>query len=238
VQLLIDLGSGYFDLWNYIHLPALSEDGISLFADSLPLEEVTTEIWSKIVAGLKSIRGGERLTSRSRFQSLILKSIPPFLRELCLNTPTLLYRGTTHGFSSSDFHTKCDGSANTLTVIETTKGFIFGGFTPIAWDSTNSNKADNSRKSFVFTIKNPRGSEPRKFALKDASRAIHCHSSRGPSFGNFNDIHIANDCNQNTTSYTRLGTDYENDTGISGTEVFAGEQNFTVKEIEVFTFDR
>jgi hypothetical protein len=46
---------------------------------------------------------------------------------------------------------------------------------------------------------------------------------------------VADNCNTNTSSYTNLGSAYVNDTGITGTTVFTGEQYFTVKEIEVFT---
>jgi hypothetical protein len=35
-----------------------------------------------------------------------------------------------------NFHSRCDGHANTLTVILHTKGNIFGGSTPVEWEST------------------------------------------------------------------------------------------------------
>jgi hypothetical protein len=159
------------------------------------------------------------------------------LSEFRWNQWKFLYRWTADGFSNSNFHAKCDGHANTVTLIETTKGFIFGGFTPIAWDSSDTYKPDSSEKSFVFTLKNPRDSDARKFALKDRSRAIYCGSSHGPSFGNYNDIYVANGCNANSSSNTRLGSQYVNDTGIDRKQVFARETNFTVKEIEVFTID-
>jgi hypothetical protein len=64
----------------------------------------------------------------------------------------------------SQFHGRCDGHANTLTVIVDTNGNIFGGFTPLTWESRRPNsatdwsncaKADDSLKSFLFTLKNP-----------------------------------------------------------------------------------
>jgi hypothetical protein len=121
-------------------------------------------------------------------------------------------------------------------VIETTKGFIFGGFTPVAWDSSGSNKPDSSGKSFLFTIKNPRGNQIRMFAIKNSSSyAIFCSSSYGPIFYRNNDILVQDACNTATNNFTNLGGAYTNDTGIDGTEVFTGECYFTVKEIEVFT---
>jgi hypothetical protein len=122
-----------------------------------------------------------------------------------------------------------------LTLIETTKGFIFGGFTPLVWDSSDRYKSDSSQKGFLFTLKNSRNSEPRKFKLTSGSAyAIGCDSTYGPTFGYGCDICVADNCNANTSSYTHFGTAYVNDTGIDGKAVFTGESNFTVKEIEVF----
>jgi hypothetical protein len=149
----------------------------------------------------------------------------------------MLYRGTTHGFSSSTFHTKCDGQSNTITFILTTKGCTFGGFTPVAWDSSNQYKTDNSQKSFLFTIKNPRNSESLKFALSNRSTTIYCRSDYGPTFGDGHSIYVANDSNSNNSSFTSLGNSYVNDTGIHYQQVFTGENCFTVQEIEVFSIN-
>jgi hypothetical protein len=116
----------------------------------------------------------------------------------------------------------------------TTAGYIFGGFTPIAWDSNSGDKADNTGKSFVFSLKNPRNTEPKIFPLSNASKAIHCSSSCGPIFGSHYDIRVWNDCDQTTQNYTNLGGSYTNDTGIADVQVFTCEYHFQVREIEVF----
>jgi hypothetical protein len=126
---------------------------------------------------------------------------------------------------------------NTITLIETTKGYVFGGFTKIAWDSSNSFKRDDNRESFLFTIRNPHNLSSRKFALSNPSYAIYCGSSHGPCFGSTSDIDVLDSSNANTTSNSNLGSYYVNDTGINGQQVFTGEYNFTVKEIEVFTIE-
>jgi hypothetical protein len=63
------------------------------------------------------------------------------LISLCEFPPTqkweLKYRASRDGFKSTDFHTKCNGIANTFTVIKTTSGNIFSGFTEKAWNSNN-----------------------------------------------------------------------------------------------------
>jgi hypothetical protein len=121
-------------------------------------------------------------------------------------------------------------------VILTNKDFIFGGFTPISWDSSGLWKTDNSQQSFLFSVQDPRNSDPRSFSLVNSSSyAIYCHSSYGPTFGNGHDIYVADDCNKNTNSGTYLGSSYRNDTGLNGNQVFTGEQQFQVKEIEIFS---
>jgi hypothetical protein len=74
--------------------------------------------------------------------------------------------------------------------------------------------------------------------MTSSAGAIACNSAYGPAFGSAPDIYVANGSNNNTTSYTNLGSAYANDTGISGSQVFTGERNFTVKELEVFVVDQ
>jgi hypothetical protein len=95
-------------------------------------------------------------------------------------------------------------------------------------------KADPSLKSFVFTLKNPHNFPARKFALRaeEKDEAIWCDSLCGPHFG---DIHVSDDCNADTCSWThQFGSSYKNDTGLDGETFFTGSENFRVKEIEVF----
>jgi hypothetical protein len=68
------------------------------------------------------------------------------LRRVPRETFQNLWRGGRDGFGASQFHGRCDGHANTLTVLLDTKGNIFGGFTPVT---------DESQKSFLFTLTNP-----------------------------------------------------------------------------------
>jgi hypothetical protein len=165
------------------------------------------------------------------FASLIVADFPALFAEFAGKRFTLLWRGSRDGFGAGDFHSRCDGHAPTLTLIQDTDGNIFGGFTPVEWDSHGGNKADPSLKSFLFTLKNPHNCPARKFALKAQSKAkaILCWSGRGPSF---RDISVSGN---RTDSYTELfGCNYTNDTGVKGKTVLTGSEHFTVKEIEVF----
>jgi hypothetical protein len=154
---------------------------------------------------------------------------------------SVLWRGSRDGFGHGDFHRRCDGHASTLTVILDTNGNVFGGFTPVEWESrtynwkeNNCSKADDSLRSFLFTLKNPHNIPASTFELKAAQAewAIYCDSRRGPLFGA--DITVSGNCNANTGSHTHLGAAYTNDTGLEGNKVFTGSQYFRVKEIEVF----
>jgi hypothetical protein len=241
---LIDLGSEYFEYWCYIELEFLSSQGISEFVKIFPFEELKTSHWEKIVNRLIGVCDERfrlhricksQIMKEGIFGSTILSNIPTPLKQFENKKWTLLYRGSRDGFKSLNFHTKCDNHSNTVTVILTTNDFIIGGFTPIAWDSSNSWKADNSQQSFVFSIVNAGNRDPRSFQVGNSTCAIYCHSSYGPTFGHGHAIHVADGCNENTNSYTQLGYADRNDTGLKGSEVFAGEQYFQVKEIEVFT---
>jgi hypothetical protein len=176
----------------------------------------------------------------SAIDSAILTEIPDVLKDIGGGDRgwTLLYRGSRDGFRSSDFHGKCDGQRNTVTVILTTKGAIAGGFTPLAWDSQSSTgeyRADDSGQSFLFTLKTAGNGPPRKFSLSDRAHAIYCRPAYGPTFGGNHDLFVADGCNANASSYTNVANYYyANDTGVNGQQVLFGEYHFTVKELEVF----
>jgi hypothetical protein len=166
--------------------------------------------------------------------SEIISCFPEIFETFWGKPISLLWRGSRDGFGSTEFHRRCDGHANTLTVILDTEGNIFGGFTPVEWESRMCYQADYSLKSFLFTLKNPHNIPARKFELKaeGKNRAIKYDSGSGPYFGY--DIRVCNDCNANTGSWTSLGNSYTNDTELDSRIVFTGSLNFQVKEIEVF----
>jgi hypothetical protein len=70
------------------------------------------------------------------FGSTIISDFPDLFDEFRGRQFALLWRGGRDGFGARDFHSRCDGHANTLTLIEDTNGNIFGGFTPLEWESS------------------------------------------------------------------------------------------------------
>jgi hypothetical protein len=102
------------------------------------------------------------------FASVIVANFPALFGKFRGKRSTLLWRWSRDGFGACNFHGRCDGRAPTLTLIQDTRGNIFGGFTPVEWESGDWSKVDPSLKSFLFTLKNPHNFPLRRFALKDA----------------------------------------------------------------------
>jgi hypothetical protein len=177
--------------------------------------------------------------SAPEIDSLIVSECPPLFEEFRAKRFNLLWRGSRDGFRAKEFHRRCDGRANTLTLIADTSRNVFGGFTPVEWESDRDGKfkGDDSLRSFLFTLRNPHGVPPRKFALRAEGKhyAIYCDSAYCAAFGGC--IAVRDNCNANRDSWTQIGTNwsdrmYANDTGFAN--FFTGAENFTVKEIEVF----
>jgi hypothetical protein len=123
-------------------------------------------------------------------------------------------------------------------LISDTKGNIFGGFTPVKWESPWSGKykGDDSARSFLFTLKNPRGVPARTFVLKaqEKASAIGCDSTWGPHFGE-GCISVSDNCNTSTDSHTfNFGDQYDSVSGGQEKDFLTGAVSFRVKEIEVF----
>lgn len=180
-----------------------------------------------------------------RFDSELLYPLPTILENFCACSFRLLWRGSRDGFRAATFHARCDGHERTITVVRTKDGNIFGGFTPIPWNSHAQYQTDDECQSFLFTIKNPHNHPPTKFPIRPENRrhAILGYRGWGPVFGGVvgstghieGDLVIGDDCHENGHSFARgFGTNYVNSTGINGAEFFAGVAQFGLVEIEVF----
>jgi hypothetical protein len=64
--------------------------------------------------------------------SQIISAVPEIFSIWRRNKLRFLYRGSRDGFEASAFHNRCNGHANTITLISSTNDCIFGGSTPIA----------------------------------------------------------------------------------------------------------
>lgn len=156
------------------------------------------------------------------------------LLDLCEILPDekirLVYRASKHGFSADQFHFWCDDVPNTLMIIKSTCGSIFGGYTNAAWDKSNSYK--NDPEAFLFSLVN-REDEPERIDISNtSSKAIYCGAIFGPTFGYGHDLHISFD----SKSYSRLGASYENryHFGSVKKNYLTESQNFDIFDIEIY----
>lgn len=93
----------------------------------------------------------------------------------------LLYRGSVHGFEADAFHHKCNFYGNTLTIIKSQNGRIFGGFTEASWDSCSGVKSD--KNAFLFRLSTSSESARVGVAKGKEDNAIYCCGKLGPTFG-------------------------------------------------------
>ena len=147
---------------------------------------------------------------------------------------SFLYQGTREGFKACDFNSHCDNKQNTLTIIQSTNGNIFGGFTSIQWTSCGLWQFDKS--AFIYSLVNM---ENRPLLFEHSStnkKSIFSSPCYGPVFGS--GIVISDSSNTNTISYSVLGNTYTHPEYPLGSKkarkILAGSRNFQVQEIEVF----
>ncbi|KAL9962022.1 hypothetical protein ACROYT_G031080 [Oculina patagonica] len=146
----------------------------------------------------------------------------------------LCYRASTHGWAASTFHSRCDGKLDPVTIIK--KGqYVFGGYTETPWD--NSNGYTSTSNAFIFSLRNKEGLGPFKSMVTNPSSAVYNYPGYGPTFGAGHDIHIENNANSNTKSYTNFGSSYSVPSGVQDKEtILAGTEYFTPDDWEVFYF--
>jgi hypothetical protein len=175
-------------------------------------------------------------TTRRIDSKIVNEALEQELLRLC-NFPLnidlkLLYSGRRYGFGAKQFHSKCDSIPNTLTIIRSSNGNIFGGYTQCSWDQSGIHKSDYA--AFIFSLRNEE-SKPIKMRVTEPAYAIYCHSSFGPVFGKDGDIFIFNELvgKKNTSD---LGSSYQHPTHLHQTSdsFLAGSREFQVSDIEVF----
>ena len=133
----------------------------------------------------------------------------------------LLFSTSKNGFEPSEFHKQCDNKGPTITFIETTKGYIFGGYTELDWDTSSSFKTDES--TFLFSINNKA-----KYTRKNTKCSIYCRKDLAPSFGGNSepDLFCMGTC--------KKGQICNEETFATKEHLNNGESEFEVKEMEVY----
>jgi hypothetical protein len=117
-----------------------------------------------------------------------------------------------------------------LTIVETTKGFIFGGFTTAEWESKFINKP--CPHSFLFSV-----NEGSKYPITIGDRtAIVCWGGWCAVFG-WGELRIYSDSNNNTSSNCIANCASFKLPAAKGSRypsINGGESNFQLKKFEVY----
>jgi hypothetical protein len=150
--------------------------------------------------------------------------------------PKLLYRASRDGWNAANFHRECDNKGATLTVVKSSGGYIFGGYSSAPWNSSYDDNFCASKDAFLFSLKCYEGLSAVKMSVtNNHSQAIYCYySDYGPTFGGRHDLKIASNANTNKSSYSYIGHTYSLPPGTTNLHFLTGQKNFQVSEYEVF----
>ena len=145
----------------------------------------------------------------------------------------LLYRATKDGDNCKTYHQKTNNISNTLTIIKTKDGIIFGGYTHIKIPKSDYGMNYKDEKAFIFSL-----NLNKLYFPKQNFYSKHSNENYGPIFGTNEDCNYPiiidgqnffskkshSTCTKNS-SYNNMEFDYE---------LNKGNRNFEVKEIEVY----
>ncbi|POG76190.1 hypothetical protein GLOIN_2v1557573, partial [Rhizophagus irregularis DAOM 181602=DAOM 197198] len=123
-----------------------------------------------------------------------------------MNTPykfNLLYRANRDGNTPEGFHAKCDNKGATIIVVKIQNSeHMVGGYNPLFWDSSNSNKS--TKDSFIFSFTDRNNLQTAKVGyIKDGryENAVYSSQNYGPRFGGGHDLWQFNNLNNNNNTW-------------------------------------
>ena len=140
----------------------------------------------------------------------------------------LIFKMSKNGTSSNDFHKYCDNKGPTLTLIKTTKNKIFGGFTPLNWESKNGEYLkDESNQTFIFSI-----NLMKKYDMISNFKSIYNYINNGPNFG-CNDFSLLNNMKKGE-SYSNKYSIFLSNNNLELTGGKGNSESFETEELEVY----
>ena len=140
----------------------------------------------------------------------------------------LIFRASRDGYKAKNFHEKCDGKSNTLTLIKTKTKRRFGGFTEDKWENNRGYK--NGKKGFIFSL-----DDKEIYYNKDGNYNIYCNSTFGPSFRSGpHDFTISDNCNMNNESFEYIQNSKDNN---EKNYILEGNEHFIIKDYEVYIIE-
>ena len=143
----------------------------------------------------------------------------------------LIYQASKDGFSANDFHSKVDNTTGTLTVIKTTKGFVFGVFASISWGYQYG--LINDANALMFSLVNSYNIPIKLRKLNEY--VIDTSVFKGPSFFDISILSYSNiSTNYAYVSSSQISTSITIDDMNS---FLVGGNTFLVSQIEVYQLD-
>lgn len=107
----------------------------------------------------------------------ILRSVPAarsarftalLVERLGATAASRIYNGAVDGLTAAAFHDHCDARPNTVTLIQDTRGNVFGGYTDVSWYSKGG--YSRSESSFLFSVVNPFGDDVTLFPINPSGK--------------------------------------------------------------------
>jgi len=176
--------------------------------------------------------------------SLLTPTLRAHLSSMLGSTPeskrlVLLHRASRDSFTAAAFHAHCDGHSRTVTVAQSTGGFIFGGYSgSAAWG--NQGQWAPSDGAFLFRLAGPGVQVPSRHPLvQNPGHAIYCHGGHGPTFGAGHDLYIQNSAGTHSSLISNLGATYSQQAegGVITLASLAESSSTTITEWEVFSVE-
>ena len=145
--------------------------------------------------------------------------IDPFNKNIKFE---LLFRKSRDGSSCQTFHQYCDNKGPSLTLVETTKGYKFGGYNPFSFQSQIGYSPKNDNKTFIFSL-----NLMKKFFKKSEDSLVYFDPNFGPCFGKGGtDFYLEKNLDEGCTISKSFLTNSELTNGESGV--------FEVSELEIY----
>ena len=206
--------------------------------------------YSNEIEKIQIIKNNELILNRINTKILKNKNELDFIENRLYNNDKLLlqkniiykllYRGSENGFSAQSFHNKCDNIRGTLTIIKTTKGLRFGGYTEQQFGPCSSSNPvhyfDYANICFGFSLdlfKIYNYYDISKIDSNNRVSSICSYYSYGPYFtylfeiDYFNNNHAEGNVSYYTSNnhFGKFEKDFEINNGM---------RRFSVQELEVF----
>ena len=211
---------------------------LSLITELTNIKKENKEIKEKLTYLEQKInillQGKDQKDDLKGFENTIIKNnseAVKILKWICPNNERrvkLLYKATPEENTRDDFHRKCDNKGATVTIIETTKGRRFGGYTSLSWDSSAGWK--NDKEAFLFSLDNDKKYD----VIQDAVYKVYSNTGFGQWFGSNGNIGLAyeknyfigNDTHQENFGDKCYSTTVENE--------LSGGKTFNISKMEVY----